>query len=229
MNKEIIDKIIEYLIEKFNPEIIYLWGSRSKNTNHINSDWDLYLVWNFQINNEQFSEYIFWEHLDITLFSKQVIQNNNVLKIFYGPLPNLKLLFDKTNWLWNDILIETQRVYLLWPQNITLEEIDKEIKYLKRLLSKIMAYKENSEIVFYHIAHYYFKIIPFWFTINYKWSLPVQYGLPIIKEEDDIFYLELKNIVDWKNINEKINSCNNVLNYFINKQKKIENKKCNWF
>lgn len=214
MNNEKEEKIIKYLINKYNPEVIFLWGSRVKNTNHDNSDWDLYLIGDFKIENEQHSESMFWEHLDIALFPKNILLKDKVLKIFYGPLSHLQLLHDNSENFWAEILIYTEKAYLDWPINITEIEIENELIYLKRILSKIIAYKNNPEVTFFHIAQFYRKIIPFWFKINWKWSLPVQQAIPIIKKEDYKFYLELEKIANWKNIEIKIEWCSKIIDNF---------------
>lgn len=84
------EKIISYLIERFNPEVILLGGSRAKNTQRTTSDWDIYLIGDFKISNEQISEEYLNEFLDIALFPKNSLKDN-ILKIFYGPLSNLKI------------------------------------------------------------------------------------------------------------------------------------------
>lgn len=210
------NKIIQYLIEKYNPEIIFLWGSRVKWTNHDKSDWDLYLIWDFDSENEQISEIIFWEHLDIALFQKKIIEINNILKIFYWPLSFLKIILDNKEQLWGKILKYTQKYYLKWPEKILISEKESELIYLKRLLSKIIAYKKDNRVSFFHIAQFYRVIIPLWFKVNWKWSLPINQAIYIIKDIDYLFFSELEKISSWVWIDEKIESCMKILKHLEN-------------
>jgi hypothetical protein len=206
-------KLITYLQDKYKPEVILLGGSRAKNTERVNSDWDIYLIGDYKIENEQVSEEFLGEHLDIALFPKFCLKDK-VLKLFYGPVSNLRVLFDNKDNFGFQIVEATRQTYLNKPNSLTSAQISEKISYLNRILSKIEGYKDKPEVSFFHLAQFYQTVIPFWFEFRGEWSIPVQYALPIIKSIDPMFYNLLKSIITTTKTEEQIIECKKILEHF---------------
>jgi hypothetical protein len=206
-------KLITHLQDKYNPEIILLGGSRAKNTERVDSDWDIYLIGDYKIENEQVSEEFLGEHLDIALFPKFCLKDK-VLRLFYGPVSDVKVLFDNEDNFGFQIVEATKEAYLNKPNSLTPAQILEKTSYLNRILSKIEGYKDKPEVSFFHLAQFYQIAIPFWFEFHSKWSMPVQYALPIIESVDPMFYNLLNSIITTTKVEEQIIGCKKILEHF---------------
>lgn len=209
-------KIITYLQNKYKPEIILLGGSRAKNTERKDSDWDIYLIGDYKNENETISEEFLGEHLDIALFPKSCLKNN-VLRIFYGPISDLKVLLDNQDNLGLQIAKASKEAYLNKSEPLSSAQILEKINYLNRIISKIEGYKNDSEVNFFHLAQFYQAVIPFWFEFNGEWSIPVHRAIPVIKSKDSMFYDLINSIVTTNTTEEKIISCKKIVEYYKHK------------
>lgn len=215
-------KLITHLQDKYKPEIILLGGSRAKNTERVDSDWDIYLIGDYKIENEEISEEFLGEHLDIALFPKFCLKDK-VIRLFYGPIRNLKVLLDNEDNLGLLIVESTEKASLNKPNLLTSLQILEKISYLNRILSKIEGYKDKPEVSFFHLAKFYQAAILFWFEFQGEWSMPVQYALPIIESIDPMFYNMLKSIITTTKIEEQIIECKKIIEHF-QKGKQINKK-----
>lgn len=206
-------KLIEYLQDKYKPEAILLGGSRAKNTERVDSDWDLYLIGDYKIENEQISEEFLGEHLDIALFPESCL-NDNVLRLFYGPVSDLKVLLDNGDNLGLQIVEATKEAYDTKPAPLTSEQKLEKINYLKRIISKIEGYKSTPEVSFFHLAQFYQAMILFWFEFRGEWSVPVQYAIPIIKSTDPALYELIESIAKTTDIEKQIATCKKIIEHF---------------
>ena len=216
MTKE--QEIISYLIKKFSPEVILLGGSRAKNTQRDTSDWDIYLIGDYEITNESIAEDFLGEFLDIALFPKSSLKDN-VLKIFYGPLSTLKVLKDNSDNLGEQIIQSTKKAYLSGPKPLSSKDKIEKLAYLNRILSKTIGYKKDSKISFFHLAQFYREIFPFWFELENRWPLPVQYAIEEIKVNDLDLYNLLESLINEIKVDKKIEICTKILEHY---RKKIK-------
>ncbi len=210
LKKEIL---IKHLVKRYKPEVILLGGSRAKNTQRPDSDWDIYLVGNYNIENEQFSEQFLGEHLDIALFPKFLLVHN-VLRLFYGPVSDLEALLDNETNLGSQIVNATREAYTQKPDPLSSAQIINKLNYLNRILSKMYGFKEKPEIYYFHLAQFYQTIFPYWFEFQEEWSVPIQYAMPIIKSRDSQFHKMLDPIINKSDISNQILACQNIVDDF---------------
>lgn len=207
------EKIISYIQEKFNPDIIFLGGSRAKGTSRETSDWDLYLIGNYDADNLAAPDEYLGQFLDTALFSNSFI-DSGVFELYYGPIYDLVVLKDNSQKQGAKIVENTKQAYLAGPTPYTSETREARIKHLNRLLSKIIGYKDEPHVFTYHLAKFYRDIFPLWFRAHDRWSIPVQYAMGKIKKEDPIFYSWIDILANGNNIEEKIRVCEKVVKYF---------------
>ena len=211
MTKE--DKIIKYLRKKYKPAVILLGGSRAKNTERVDSDWDIYLIGDYKIKNEQKSEEVLGEYLDIAFFPEKSLKDK-VVRIFYGPVSDLEVLFDNKNNLGAKIVEATKKAYLKKPKKLTIKQKKEKVDYLNRVLSKIVAYKKEPEVIFFHLANFYQSAILFWFEFRGERTIPAQHAISMIKSKDLIFYNFLKSISKTAVTNNQVLACEKILEYY---------------
>ncbi|MCU0660194.1 MAG: nucleotidyltransferase domain-containing protein [Candidatus Pacebacteria bacterium] len=187
--------IIEYLKEKYSPRAIILAGSRAIGKETEDSDWDIfvfaekdypdgYFVWNNQL-------------LDITIHSWPK-PDNWVFTIPFGPLWPVKVLYDDTQGVFDQILKRTKDVYELGPlvtySNGCRERLDK----LERWKGKIGKYKTNSEVQFYYAGIIFEFAIRVWFEQQNIWPLTPSLAVPYIREKDSKFADMISSFVNQK-------------------------------
>ncbi len=209
-------ELITHLLRNYTPEVILLGGSRAKNAERASSDWDLYLIGNYTVKNEQCSEQFLGEHLDIALFPKSSL-NGNVLRLFYGPVSDLKVLLDNEKCLGSQIVNNTRDAYAKKPNHLSTIQVKNKLNYLYRILSKIDGYKDTPEIYFFHLAQFYQTIIPYWFEFHSEWSVPAHYAIPIIKSRDSEFYKLLESLVNTSETQNQLITCQKIVDYYKSK------------
>ena len=208
-----ITDIVEHLHIKFAPIVILLGGSRATNTYLPRSDWDLYLIGEYPEENEQAPEIFEDKELDISLFPLSRLREEDcVLKIFYGPVPNLRVLSDSKNDIGKKIVSATKSAYDRGPTPLSATDRERKLRYLSRILRKIDSYLSEPIVATFHIAFFYQAILPAWFELQNRWSVPVHQALPIIEGEDSEFVKILREMTHGE-ISYKSKACHRALKH----------------
>lgn len=179
-------EIISYIAGEFSPESILLGGSRSIGQERPDSDWDLYLIGDYPHVNQRVARFYDGSHLDIALFPKISLEDN-VLRIYYGPVKGLKVVVDNDAGGGQRIVDATEKAYLLGPEPTSDERRIELFEDASRILSKITGYAAIPAVVTFHLSAFYQQIFPLWFALRDMWSLPVHEAIPIIEMEDPMF------------------------------------------
>ena len=130
----------------------------------------------------------------------------------------IELLLDADDGVANKILSIAKRKYDKAP-GITEEQKDYIRNHFDRMLTRLIDYKSEPQIFFYHLSSFYIKAIRYWFEYQNRWSQPIAEALKIIEREDKIFMNGIKTIIDEnKTIDEKISAAEKMINSILKKE-----------
>jgi len=204
-------KIINYIKDTFNPEVILLGGSRAKGREKKDSDWDLFLLKPTK-GKGGLVEYA-GELLEITF--KSWPEKNKPLTIPSGPLLPVKILFDNSNGNLQLLLDQTEEAFKKGPmvlyKNSVLERFEKLISWQR----KIKKYQDHPMVEFFYAGIFYEFAIRAWFELQNKWSVSPAEAISYIKDNDKRFFELLNNFTKYNStkrleftekIMEKLNS-----------------------
>lgn len=177
-------KIIDYIKDKYNPEVILLAGSRAKGKEKNNSDWDLFLLGPRNAKGE-FIEFS-GELLDITF--KDWPEENKPLTIPYGPLLPTKVLLDNSNGKLQLLLAKTKEAFEKGPMYLYKESVLERFGKLTRWQKKIEKYHDNPMVEFFYAGIFYKFAIRIWFELQNKWSISPSEAIPYISDKDEKFF-----------------------------------------
>jgi predicted nucleotidyltransferase len=201
-------KIVEHLTAKWSPEVILLGGSRADGSETLGSDWDLYLVGPYA-SQEFFPERFRDEHLDVELRPPDSLPSD-ILKIYYGPVPWLRILKDNSENFGSRIVEATRKAHDVGPTPKNSDTLAMDRSEMERMVAKIAAHAIDSEACFTNLGFFHRMAIQFWFERNGRWSLPPHKALPIVRKEDPDFAENLKVVASADNIHSRIEACGKI-------------------
>lgn len=178
-------EILAFLDSKYQPDIVLLGGSREQNREQVDSDWDLYLIGDYSVV-ERFPQDFRGTDLDIAVYPRHSLVHD-VLTIYFGPLPRLRLLKDTPEADGAQIVQATQAAYEKGPTPLKPEERAGLGYMLTRLLAKAERRLHNPMAAQFVLAEFYREVIPAWFQIQNRWSLPIAQALAEIEIADSEF------------------------------------------
>ncbi len=200
--------ITRHLDQKWNPEIILLGGSRAAGQENSNSDWDLFLLGNYpacESYPEQYSE----QHLDVQVRPLNEIENQ-VLKIYYGPVAALRVLKDRADRLGARIVESTKSAYQVGPEAKSQQSLELDRSEMLRFVAKLRSHASDPEACFTTLGFVHRLAIQIWFECQRRWSLPPHKALPIIRKEDPEFAKLLSLIAGDHSMQEKLHACSQI-------------------
>lgn len=177
-------KIVDFIKQEYDPEVILLAGSRARGRETEKSDWDIFLLGSKK-EIEGF-QYLEGARLDITF--KAWPEENKPLTIPYGPLWPVKVLLDNSQGKLANVLTKTEEVYKEGPRVLYAKGISYRFVMLESWRRKIEKYGGNPMVEFYYAGFFYEIAIRLWFEVRNKWPLTPSEGLPVIEVEDKEFY-----------------------------------------
>jgi len=198
-------KIIAHLEQKWSPDLILLGGSRALNQHSVTSDWDLYLVGDYS-ERDSFPEQFDGEHLDVSIWPRRNL-SGNVLRIYYGPVPTLRVLKESLDQLGSRIVEQTALAYRQGPDSKNKKALLLERDEMSRMIAKISSHLYDPEACFTNLGFFHRTAVQMWFETRGKWSLPPFKALPIIRIEDPEFALSLSILASEAEITQKLQSC----------------------
>jgi hypothetical protein len=183
-----LNKIRNYLLEKYAPEAIFLHGSRVRGDAADTSDYDIVMITSDA--NDIFSHDFEGMMLDIAAYPL----NTHILEVG-NKVPNwpLKILHD-TNDIGKRIYEETELAYKNGPTLLSEQEWKNRINYTERLIDKIKARGNNVSIRRYYLSDFYMRAVRYWFEKKNRWTVSPYRALPLIQAEDPDFFIELQNL-----------------------------------
>lgn len=187
------DKIVAYLVEKYNPTAVILHGSRANGHARQHSDWDFILLTNKEVGIPRFIE--FGENIEVKEFLLP-IPDDKVDETFgrYFYRENLEICYDPQNLVPD--LISKKEASTKKGYNIKDADRIARFAFLKSFLNSIIDYKDEPLIVFSKKAEFYTATLHSWFKfVRNEPSVPNYLALPYIQKEDSEFYDLLNEFV----------------------------------
>ncbi len=205
------EKIIKFIQNKYEPEVILLGGSRAKGRETEKSDWDLFLLGSKKENGEaiDFQD----ARLDVTF--KKWPEENEPLTIPYGPLWPVKVLLDNSGGKLSLLLVKTEENFNKGPFTLYREAVLGRFERLDSWRRKIEKYGGNPMVEYFYAGFFYEIAIRLWFEVQDRWSLTPAEALPIIQNEDKEFYDLLASFVS-SSSSERIKFTETLLNILQN-------------
>lgn len=185
-------EIIKFLVEKYNPIVIALVGSRAKGLNKETSDWDLYLF--IDDKKRRLGEFVDYQGqlLDIT-FREWSEDETYVFNNPFGPAWPVKVLLDNSEGRFEKILENTKTSYDKGPLLAYPEGHAARLQHLNRWQQKMLAYQDN-EIQFYYLCSLFPMLAQLWFEKHNMWPISPKPALDYIKEHDLEFWNDLSSL-----------------------------------
>ena len=176
-------KIIEYIKSRYNPKAIILHGSRARGLNRDNSDWDLYVF--IDSNIEGGTENFNGENLDVSIMYLP-LEEYDFIDTFGPTLKGAKILFD-TDELAQKLIDEAEKIY---GQSRVLSERDIQNRKNRgaRLLERIKGTINQPELQLYHLGAFYESVIRYWYELKGEWQQPPYLALEDIHQRDPEFH-----------------------------------------
>lgn len=217
-------KIVEFLKERYNPEVIILVGSRAVGDYKVNSDWDIYIFTKKRMKKENPDQFynslpeelkkedldIYRNDLDINSFSDKL----------WRDLRNSEVILDNKNKLGHKLREKSIKLYkkgpTKWTKEFALGRKYKAQRYIKKFEDN---YKDkNYAELFNRICwHFVENIIEWWFGIRQEFPLRPQDKFTYIKKKDPKFYAQIKIIVsDKTSYKDKIEAFRKIHNLLFN-------------
>ena len=178
-------EVLAYVEAKYRPDIVLLGGSRVRGSERENSDWDLYLIGNYE-KVERFPQIFQGADLDIAVYPPETIEQY-IFQLYYGPVSALKVLKDNVRAEGARIVEATQIAYEKGPKCLEPTEYEQKKYELMRLLAKVTPLLNTPAAATFVLAEFYRQVIPTWFLIQGRWSLPIAHALPEIEIHDPKF------------------------------------------
>ncbi len=178
-------EILAYVELKYRPDIVLLGGSRARGGEREDSDWDLYLIGSYE-KMERFPQIFQGADLDIAVYPPETIEQY-IFQLYYGPVSDLKVLKDNAKLEGARIVEATQIAYEKGPKRLEPREHEQKKYELMRLLAKVKPLLNTPAVATFVLAEFYRQVIPIWFLIRGRWSLPIVYALREIEIHDPKF------------------------------------------
>jgi predicted nucleotidyltransferase len=188
------DKIIEYLQKEYNAKGILLHGSRARGIPHEQSDWDL-LVFTDKVTKGNSGVELDNQDLDIKIVELPILDMDKFVSDYAYSLLSVRVLFDTDDGLLKRVVGFAEKKNGKGP-GITNEQKEAISNHFDRMLSRLVDFKDEPQIFFYHLSAFYFKTFRYWFEYQDRWSRPIVEAIKIIEKEDEAFMDGVKIISD---------------------------------
>ena len=82
-----------------------------------------------------------------------------------------------------------------FPHNFSTEfAFENRRNFSKRLIQRIQVRGEDPMIRYYYTGDFYQRALRYWCELNQRWTMSVHRLLPIITNDDPVFYQELQEL-----------------------------------
>ncbi len=205
------EKLTQYIVEKYKPLAVLLHGSRANGNEREHSDWDFAILMDQKIETER--EIIDGQNIEIRVLVLPLPELNKENKDRWIVLRegNVKVLFDP-----NEItkeIIQTITTFYNLPPQFSVTDISGHKAWFRSQLDGMIDYKDEQEAFFRKLSELYPRVIMYWFHFKRRTYMPqVYYSIPILKEEDPIYFKLLEILASNATNQEKINVAEEIYN-----------------
>ncbi len=187
------EKLIAYLVERYNPIGIILHGSRAGGYATEHSDWDFFVFTKETIFNKRRHEHevVDEQFLDIMLWEFPISKVD--MKGYFAKYCGIAKLVYTSDSAVNQMFTETQDVNKNGLE-FTDEEIKLELEDIRKGLERLSDWiNDNSGVFFLRSASLYDQLYNAWWNIkNKKYSISTRIGIARINLEDSQFHILLQ-------------------------------------
>lgn len=208
MNKE--KQIVEYLKNTYNPISILLHGSRAVGKNRLNSDWDIFMIFDREIPRKGHREEIAGEDVEWKAFNLSTTQEN-IIDTFDVYLQFAKVLWEKDQ-AGSGLLKKARDEYNKGP-NLSPDQIKREKQFFYHKILGMKDDKETPYMFLRHLSTLFNRASNMWFEILHnEFAKPYYFAIPTIQEKDPEYYQHLINLCGNGSNEEKISSAEWIYN-----------------
>ncbi len=197
-------KIIDYLVKKYEPTGIILFGSRVSENAPFKSDWDLFVFTNKKEDEVE-------DYADLKEFEGEAIEvspestnvsDDFILQTASHPVEEARILYDKSDGLMEKIIKNTKEAYNKKPNLLNERKKDLYRKILNKFIRKAESRPENLGYVYFGVSQFYIYAIRYWFENRGEWPKSIHNAIPYIESVDIDFSKFLEILVDSNRENE---------------------------
>lgn len=206
------EKIINHIIEMYNPDAIILHGSRARNKERENSDWDIVLLFSHHTDVKNGRELFEGHNIE---YSVHTLPIEDVFAAFGAKLQNAKVLFEKDG-IGSSLLNEADSYYqqgVHWSQ----EKIDDHRLWIEGRIQGMANSVDNTLLFHKYFSDFYDRVYNYWYWIKqHKHSQPICISIEEIAEKDPTFYRLLISLFeDGLRLKEKASICCSIRDYLL--------------
>jgi predicted nucleotidyltransferase len=205
-----IEKIINRIIETYNPDAIILHGSRARNKERENSDWDIVLLFSEQTELKNGREFFEAQNIE---YSVHTLPIEDIFGVFGAKLQNAKVLFEKDD-IGSSLLRDADLYYeqgVHWPQ----EKIDAHKLWIEGRIQGMSDSVDNPLIFHKYFSDFYDRVYNYWYWLKqHKHSQPIYIATEEIAEKDPMYYKLVSELfVADDTLSAKVETCRKILDY----------------
>ncbi len=209
--KEIEQKIVEYIKEKYNPVGIILHGSRARGDAGKNSDWDLLVLVMDDFEQVSYGGEIDGQAIDPKIVKAPIMEDFFKKHNYLVPaLSGGKILFDINE----NALSTINFAKKLYDKGMDLSALETENRrqFMLRSLGRLTDSLENDELFSYRLGNdFTSRAIDWWFMIlNNKWSESARIALETIKKDDPEYFSWIEIILGNKDSHSKLSASESI-------------------
>ncbi len=179
-------QLTNFLIQKYDPTGIILYGSRVTGNATPYSDWDIFVFTDKTADGlEDYYQHSEWngEALEINIYPSKVA-DDFILDSAMHPVRDMKILFDRSGGLLEQIITRTQEAYAAGPKPLTFEQKQVYKKIITKFVRKIQSRPDDAGHVLFGVGQLYIYAVRYWFEMRSMWPLPIYEATRYITEHD---------------------------------------------
>jgi predicted nucleotidyltransferase len=178
---EIEQKLVQHLVQKYNPRAMLIHGSRAEGFAREHSDWDFAIFVDKEIEGDR--EIIEGQNVEVRVLVLPFDENKIGDRWLVVREGNIKVVYDPENIL--EGIIEKVTTYYNQPLIHTEADISGHRAWYRSQLDGMIDYQNEQEAFFRKLAELYMRTIRYWFNFKHNTYMPQVYlSLPRIEKED---------------------------------------------
>ena len=200
---DIEQKLVQHLIEKYNPRAILIHGSRATEFARAHSDWDFAIFVDEDVEGER--EIIDEQNIEVRVLVLPFEENKIGDRWLVVREGNIKVVYDPEDML-EDIIKKVTAYYNQPLVNTDIDIIGHKAWYRSQL-DGMIDYQNEQEAFFRKLSELYMRTIRYWFNFKHNTYMPQVYlSLPRIEKEDPEHFKLLQILAGNYSNTEKIDA-----------------------
>lgn len=198
---DIEQKLVQYLIKKYNPRAIAIHGSRASGFAREHSDWDFAIFVDKEIEGDR--EIVDGQNIEVRVLALPFDENKIGDRWLVVREGNVKVVYDPENIL--EDIIKKVTTHYNQPLINTEADIIGHKAWYRSQLDGMIDYQNEQEAFFRKLGELYLRTIKYWFNFKRNTYMPQVYlSLPRIEKEDPEYFKLLQILAGNYTNTEKI-------------------------